>query len=59
MCKSYKPVGFLETEGWDDACRRVKTGLKRIGHDIKIVGYGSGDEVRMAAANKRAAGLGR
>ncbi len=49
---TYKSEKLLE--GWDEACRRVRIGLERIGHDIRIVGYGSNDEVKMAAAKRKA-----
>ena len=49
---TYKSEKLLE--GWDEPCRRVRIGLERIGHDIRIVGYGSNDEVKMAAAKRKA-----
>lgn len=48
---SHKPADLLV--GWEDVCRRVKGGIRRLGHDIQIVGYGSGDEVKIAAAERK------
>lgn len=38
---------ILILSGWDEARRRVKKGLERLGHDIPIVGYGHADEIKM------------
>ncbi len=51
---SYKPSDLLE--GWEDICHQVKGGLKRLGHDIQIVSYGTEEELKAALAGKKAAG---
>lgn len=47
---SYKSVLMLY--GWDDVRKKVPKGIKRLGHDIPITGYGSDGQIGEAGREK-------